>query len=94
MQPLQDLQGRKFPYLRLSVTDLCNFRCNYCLPDGCLDHHHSEALTIDEVRRLVTAFASVGVEKIRLTGGEPTLRQDFSDIVRTIKQIPGIKNWP
>ncbi|WP_066015582.1 GTP 3',8-cyclase MoaA [Endozoicomonas atrinae] len=91
MQPLQDLQGRKFPYLRLSVTDLCNFRCNYCLPDGCLDHHHSEALTIDEVRRLVTAFASVGVEKIRLTGGEPTLRQDFSDIVRTIKQIPGIK---
>lgn len=88
---LQDRQGRKFPYLRLSVTDLCNFRCNYCLPDGCLDHHHSEALTIDEIRRLVTAFAAVGVEKIRLTGGEPTLRQDFSDIVRTIKQIPGIK---
>lgn len=91
MQPLQDLQGRKFPYLRLSVTDLCNFRCNYCLPDGCLDHHHSEALTIDEIRRLVKAFTYLGVEKIRLTGGEPTLRHDFSDVVKTIRQVPGIK---
>ena len=91
MKPLQDLQGRKFPYLRLSVTDLCNFRCNYCLPDGCENHHHSESLSIDEIRRLVTAFAHVGVEKIRLTGGEPTLRKDFLDIVRTVKQVPGIR---
>lgn len=91
MQPLQDSQGRTFPYLRLSVTDLCNFRCNYCLPEGCKEHHHSEALTLDEIRRLVTAFASVGVEKIRITGGEPTLRHDFLDIVRIIKQVSGIK---
>lgn len=91
MKPLQDQQGRRFPYLRLSVTDLCNFRCNYCLPDGCEEHHHNESLSIDEVRRLVTAFACVGVEKIRLTGGEPTLRKDFLDIVRTVKQVPGIR---
>ena len=90
MKPLQDLQGRKFPYLRLSVTDLCNFRCNYCLPDGCEDHHHNESLNINEIRRLVTAFAGVGVEKIRLTGGEPTLRKDFLDIVHTVKKVPGI----
>lgn len=91
MQTLQDLQGRRFPYLRLSVTDLCNFRCNYCLPNGCLDHNHNEALTLDEIRRLVTAFAALGVEKIRLTGGEPTLRQDFTDIVRTIRKVSGIR---
>ncbi len=91
MKPLQDQQGRQFPYLRLSITDLCNFRCNYCLPDGCEDHHHNESLTVDEIRRIVTAFASVGVEKIRLTGGEPTLRKEFLDIARTIKQVPGIR---
>lgn len=91
MKPLQDTQGRTFPYLRLSVTDLCNFRCNYCLPDGCEEHHHKSALNLDEIRRLVTAFASVGVEKIRLTGGEPTLRDDFNDIIRTLKTVPGIK---
>lgn len=91
MKPLQDQQGRKFPYLRLSVTDLCNFRCNYCLPDGCDNHHHHESLTVDEIRRLVTAFAHVGVEKVRLTGGEPTLRKEFLDIVRTVKQVPGIR---
>lgn len=88
---LQDTQGRSYPYLRLSITDLCNFRCNYCLPEGCLDHHHHEALTIDEIRRLITAFAALGVQKVRLTGGEPTLRQDFTAIVRTIKQVPGIR---
>ncbi|MGB1271604.1 MAG: GTP 3',8-cyclase MoaA, partial [Endozoicomonas sp.] len=91
MQTLQDRQGRRFSYLRLSVTDLCNFRCNYCLPDGCLDHNHNEALTLDEIRRLVVAFAALGVEKIRLTGGEPTLRQDFTDIVQIIRQVPGIR---
>ena len=88
---LQDTQGRTYPYLRLSITDLCNFRCNYCLPEGCLDHHHHEALTVDEIRRLITAFAALGVQKVRLTGGEPTLRQDFTEIVRTIKQVPGIR---
>ena len=92
MLRLQDNQGRIFPYLRLSVTDLCNFRCNYCLPDGCEDHHHKQSLSVDEIRRLITAFAQLGVEKVRITGGEPTLRHEFNDIVSTIKSIPAIKN--
>ncbi|MGI9283256.1 MAG: GTP 3',8-cyclase MoaA [Endozoicomonas sp.] len=91
MRPLNDPQGRTFPYLRLSLTDLCNFSCNYCLPDGCEEHHHKQSLDLSEIKRLVTAFSAVGVEKIRLTGGEPTLRSDFNDIVSTIKSIPGIQ---
>lgn len=91
MLRLQDNQGRTFPYLRLSVTDLCNFRCNYCLPDGCEEHHHKQSLSVDETRRLITAFARLGVEKVRITGGEPTLRGDFNDIVSTIKNISGIR---
>lgn len=91
MQSLHDHLGRQFPYLRLSVTDLCNFRCNYCLPDGCIDHSHKNALRLDEIRRLVRAFAGLGVEKVRLTGGEPTLRADFNEIVRVIKGTPGIR---
>ena len=91
MLRLQDNLGRTFPYLRLSITDLCNFRCNYCLPDGCGEHHHKQSLTVDEIRRLISAFARLGVEKVRITGGEPTLRHEFNDIVSTIKQIPGIQ---
>ena len=91
MKRLQDNQGRKFPYLRLSVTDLCNFRCNYCLPDGCYESNHKESLRVDEIRRLTLAFSRLGVEKVRITGGEPTLRKDFNDIVRVIKDTPSIK---
>ncbi|WP_422410256.1 MULTISPECIES: GTP 3',8-cyclase MoaA [unclassified Endozoicomonas] len=91
MRPLQDQQGRTFPYLRLSLTDLCNFTCNYCLPDGCDEHRHKQSLDVAEIKRLVTAFSAVGVEKVRLTGGEPTLRSDFMDIVSTLKSIPGIQ---
>ena len=91
MPSLKDSLGRTFPYLRLSVTDLCNFRCNYCLPDGCLEHNHKSALAVAEIQRLIQAFATLGVEKIRITGGEPTLRHDFIDIVQAIKAVPGIK---
>ncbi|MGI9275471.1 MAG: GTP 3',8-cyclase MoaA [Endozoicomonas sp.] len=91
MRSLIDPQGRSFPYLRLSVTDLCNFRCTYCLPDGCTDHNHKQSLSVPEIKRLVTGFSCLGVEKIRLTGGEPTLRSDFLDIVRAVKAVPGIK---
>ncbi len=90
-KPLRDGQGRSFPYLRLSLTDLCNFRCSYCLPDGCEEHHHESTLSLTEIKRLVSAFSVLGVEKIRLTGGEPTLRSDFRDIVEVIKAVPGIR---
>lgn len=91
MQTLVDRKGRSFPYLRLSVTDLCNFRCQYCLPDGCTDSSHKTALNLDEIRRLVTAFAALGTNKVRISGGEPTLRKDFIEILHTIRQLPDIK---
>ncbi|PKL96829.1 MAG: GTP 3',8-cyclase MoaA [Gammaproteobacteria bacterium HGW-Gammaproteobacteria-8] len=94
MTQLQDGFGRRFSYLRLSVTDVCNFRCEYCLPNGYQGNGHDNRrgfLDLAEIRRLVTAFAELGTWKIRLTGGEPTVRRDFLDIVRTVRDIPGVE---
>ncbi|WP_281647660.1 GTP 3',8-cyclase MoaA [Parendozoicomonas sp. Alg238-R29] len=90
MNKLQDRQGRRFPYLRLSITDLCNFRCQYCLPDGCQEPQHKTAISLDEIRRIATAFAALGTNKIRISGGEPSLRSDFCSILRTVRDVPGI----
>jgi cyclic pyranopterin phosphate synthase len=92
IQPLTDNFSRSFRYLRLSLTEKCNFKCNYCLPDGSECHSMSNDLTLTEIRRLVTAFALLGTEKIRLTGGEPTLRRDINDVISCCKSIPGIKS--
>jgi cyclic pyranopterin phosphate synthase len=89
---LQDTHGRLFPYLRLSVTDACNFRCGYCLPNGYQKPQGcAPFLNQSEIRQLVTAFASLGGKKVRLTGGEPTLRRDIVDITAMIAQTPGIE---
>jgi cyclic pyranopterin phosphate synthase len=89
---LRDALGRRFNYLRLSVTDACNFRCAYCLPGGwCPAPEPDAPLRLDEIRRLVAGFAALGVEKVRLTGGEPTLRRDLADIVRTVVAVPGVR---
>ncbi|MCP4474083.1 MAG: GTP 3',8-cyclase MoaA [Gammaproteobacteria bacterium] len=90
MTPLQDNFGRQFSYLRLSVTDLCNFRCGYCLPNGC-QVKDRDFLTLAEIRRLVTAFAQSGIKKIRLTGGEPTVRRDLIKIITQIRHTAGIE---
>jgi len=90
MVRLEDGFGRRFSYLRLSVTDVCNFRCEYCLPNG-YQGNPTGFLGHDEIRRLVIAFAELGTWKIRLTGGEPTVRKDFLDIVRTVRAVPGVK---
>lgn len=89
---LVDNYARRFTYLRLSVTEACNFRCNYCLPDGtdCSSSKRAGELTLDEIRRLVTAFAQLGTKKVRITGGEPSLRRDLCDIIATCKAVPGI----
>ncbi|NMH66202.1 GTP 3',8-cyclase MoaA [Shewanella salipaludis] len=84
MSQLQDGLGRKFHYLRMSVTDVCNFKCSYCLPDGYHPQGKPKFLSLDEIEHLVAAFAAVGTRKIRITGGEPTLRRDFTDIVRLV----------
>ncbi|PCI51071.1 MAG: GTP 3',8-cyclase MoaA [Alphaproteobacteria bacterium] len=88
---LVDKHDRRFPYLRLSITDICNFRCEYCLPDGYQCSSKPKFLTRDEIQRLVTAFAGLGVWKIRLTGGEPSVRRDFSDIIDLVSHTPGIE---
>jgi cyclic pyranopterin phosphate synthase len=88
---LSDTFGRTFPYLRLSLTEACNFRCSYCLPDGYRAHDRPMFLDVDEVRRLIGAFAAVGLRKVRLTGGEPTLRKDLDAIIRTVAGVPGIE---
>jgi GTP 3',8-cyclase len=86
----QDGFGRHLEYLRLSVTDRCNFRCAYCLPDGC-GQQQGEPLSVAEIDRLVRAFAELGVWKVRLTGGEPTVRRDIAQIVRVIAAVPGVR---
>ncbi len=91
-QGLSDGFGRRFPYLRLSVTDVCNFKCAYCLPHGYKKADGPSFLTRQELTRLVRAFVGLGVWKVRLTGGEPTLREDFLELVQDIRGIEGIKN--
>jgi len=90
---LKDSFGRKFPYIRLSITDVCNFKCGYCLPNGYqIDKSDNRTfLNIKEIERLTKALSELGVCKIRLTGGEPTIRKDFFDILKVIKKHSGIK---
>ncbi|MDN2481699.1 GTP 3',8-cyclase MoaA [Vibrio agarivorans] len=92
-QQLEDIYHRKFYYLRLSVTDVCNFKCTYCLPDGYKPsgRRNSSFLSLPEISRVVKAFADCGTSKVRITGGEPTLRKDFTDIVDVIAQTQGIE---
>jgi len=90
---LTDAFARKFYYLRLSITGLCNFRCTYCLPDGYRPGQvtNNGFLSVDEVRRVTRAFAGLGTEKVRLTGGEPSLRRDFSEIIAAVRENPAIR---
>jgi cyclic pyranopterin phosphate synthase len=86
-----DAFGRAMTYLRISLTDRCNFRCLYCMPAvGMKFQPKDEHLTDDELLRLIRLFARTGVTKVRLTGGEPTIRPRLVDLVRGIKSFPGI----
>ena len=90
-QPLTDGFGRRFNYLRLSITEACNFRCNYCLPEGYCPSTKEQPLSVDEIRHLVSTMAQLGTRKIRITGGEPTLRKDLLKIVEVCASTPGIE---
>jgi len=87
--PLVDGQGREIRYLRLSLTDRCNFRCSYCAPAG--PDRVEDPLTREEIARVVAVFGALGVRRVRLTGGEPTLRRDLLDVVRDVKATAGIE---
>ncbi len=88
---MYDAYGRRLHYLRVSVTDACNLRCVYCMPEGIAFRSPDALLQDDEIVFLVRVAASLGVDKVRLTGGEPTLRPGVVELARQIKAIPGIR---
>ena len=90
---MQDRFGRTITYMRVSVTDLCNLRCRYCMPEEGIDKKltHPEMMTEDELVNAVRAAAELGVRKIRLTGGEPLVKKNMICICRRIHEIPGIE---
>lgn len=86
-----DEHGREINYLRISVTDKCNLRCNYCMPeDGVKSLDHKDILRIEEIEEIVKAAARMGIMKVRLTGGEPLIRRGIEEIVDRIGRIDGI----
>jgi cyclic pyranopterin phosphate synthase len=94
--PLVDAFARRVRYLRVSVTDRCNYRCSYCMPESLEEQGlqfapKSEVLTFEEIERIVTRFAELGVRKVRLTGGEPTVRKGIVELVARIRGIAGIE---
>lgn len=91
MTELCDGFGRRIDYLRISVTDRCNLRCVYCMPpEGVPWQPHVDMLSYEEIVRVVTIAAEMGIRKVRLTGGEPLVRRDVTTLVRAIAHIPGI----
>ena len=93
--PLLDNFSRKIAYLRVSVTDRCNYRCSYCMPEELGDQlvfePRAAVLTFEELTRLIGVFAGLGVRKIRLTGGEPTVRKGIVELAARISALPGIE---
>ncbi|MGH2468400.1 MAG: GTP 3',8-cyclase MoaA, partial [Candidatus Limnocylindrales bacterium] len=96
-EPPQDRLGRPLHDLRVSVTDRCNFRCVYCMPREVFGRdfqflERSALLTFEEIERLVRAFLALGVEKVRLTGGEPLVRRDLAHLVALLAPLPGLRD--
>jgi cyclic pyranopterin phosphate synthase len=88
--PLIDRFARRVQYLRVSVTDRCNYRCTYCMPDDVTFRPRKDVLTFEELSRIICVFAGLGVKRVRLTGGEPTVRADLVHLTEMITAIPGI----
>jgi cyclic pyranopterin phosphate synthase len=92
MEPLRDGHGRLIGDLRVSVTDRCNFRCQYCMPaEGLPWLERSEVLSFEEITRLVGVFAAMGVDDVRLTGGEPLVRRDFPTLAAMLTALPDVR---
>ena len=90
---MQDGYGREIDYLRLSVTDLCNYRCVYCMgPEGVAKRSHADILSIEECVEIGWAAVACGVRKIRVTGGEPLVRRGILELCRGLREIPGLVN--
>ncbi|HEV56986.1 MAG TPA: GTP 3',8-cyclase MoaA [Phycisphaerales bacterium] len=92
-QTLTDQFGRRIEYVRLSVTDQCDLRCFYCMPKGFRDFEEpTHWLSFDEIERVIRAFAELGVERVRLTGGEPLVRKDLPQLAARLAALPGIED--
>ena len=90
---MKDSHGRVIDYLRISLTDRCNFRCIYCMPEeGVQQMGHDEILRIEEIEDIVRTAAEAGIRSVRLTGGEPLVRKGVVDLVESITSMPGIEN--
>ena len=90
---MKDSHGRTIDYLRISLTDRCNLRCIYCMPEeGVHSLAHEDILTLEEIERLVRIAAGMGISRVRLTGGEPLVRRGVTDLVRALNDIPGIES--
>src|SRR5579872_7601005 len=89
---LTDTFGRVHNNLRVSVTDRCNLRCTYCMPEEVVFMDRAELLTFEEIAHFVRVAAPLGIDKIRLTGGEPLMRRDVPKLVRLVAEIPGIRD--
>ena len=87
---MKDAQGREIKYLRVSVTDRCNLRCKYCMPNGIECVEHKDILSFEEIRQIAACGARLGITKIRLTGGEPLARKGCPELIHMLKEIPGI----
>jgi cyclic pyranopterin phosphate synthase len=92
MSQLTDSFGRKHNNLRISVTDRCNLRCTYCMPEEVVFMDRAELLTFEEIAHFVRVAAPLGIDKVRLTGGEPLMRRDLPKLVALLAAIPGIKD--
>ena len=92
MRKLKDQYNRPIDYLRISVTDRCNSRCQYCMPpSGITYKSHEEIISFEEIYKVAKIFVELGVKKIRLTGGEPLIRKDIVDLVRKLSAIEGLE---
>ncbi|PIX96574.1 MAG: GTP 3',8-cyclase MoaA [Hydrogenophilales bacterium CG_4_10_14_3_um_filter_63_21] len=90
---LTDGCGRRVDYLRLSVTDRCDLRCSYCMPTGFKDYEEpAHWLSFDQIERLLSVFARLGMRRIRLTGGEPLLRNNLTELARRLAALPGVED--
>ena len=88
---MKDKSGRNINYLRISVTDKCNFRCRYCMPDPVPDVEHEEILRYEEILRICEAAVRLGIRKFKITGGEPLVRKGCVDFMRCLKETDGVE---
>ncbi|HET7637434.1 MAG TPA: radical SAM protein [Ktedonobacteraceae bacterium] len=93
MEQLVDSYGRHIKSMRISITDKCNFRCTYCMPaEGLPWLKKAEILSYEEIERITRIAVNIGIEQVRLTGGEPLVRRDVPDLIRQLRKIEGLRS--